>query len=154
MRVRSMSAAECKAFLEKARLGRLACSQDGRPYVVPIHFAHANNQLYAFSLEGRKIAAMRSNPQVCVLVEEHGTGREWKSVLVEGRYEELPDRLGHKLARDHAWSLLSQHASWWEPGALKPVTPDGGLASAPVFFTIHIESISGREAREIPPAGL
>ncbi|MGB3386806.1 MAG: pyridoxamine 5'-phosphate oxidase family protein [Pseudaminobacter sp.] len=148
MRVRSLSALECTKLLTSSRLGRLACAKDGFPYVVPIYFAYTRNHLYSFSMIGKKIDWMRANPQVSILVEEHGEGREWRSVIVDGRYEELPDRIGHKQERDHAWSLLSRHTDWWEPGSLKPVTPPLSSHSDHVFFRIQIEELSGREARE------
>lgn len=148
MQVRSLSMLECTRLLTEHRVGRLACAGEGQPYVVPIFFAYAENYLHAFSMPGRKIDAMRANPQVCMLVEEHGTGREWKSVVAEGRYEELPDRIGHKRERDHAWFLLSRHFDWWEPGAFKPVTAAVSGHSDHIFFRIFIERLSGREARE------
>jgi nitroimidazol reductase NimA-like FMN-containing flavoprotein (pyridoxamine 5'-phosphate oxidase superfamily) len=69
-------------------------------------------------------------------------------VIVDGRYEELPDRIGHKVQRDHAWSVLSKHVDWWEPGALKPVTPAMSDSLPHVFFRILVEKVSGREASE------
>ncbi len=149
MQVRSMTTLECTKLLDRVRLGRLACSRENQPYVVPLHFVHADNRLYGFSLAGKKIEVMRSNPQVCVLVEEHGNGREWKSVVVDGRFEEFPDQIGTKHAREHAWSLLSRHAAWWEPGTLKPADFPGPIDTQPIFFALHIERISGREAGEI-----
>jgi len=148
MLIRSLSLQECTELLTASRLGRLACARDGHPYVVPIHFIYADKNLYAFSMPGKKIEYMRSNPLVSIVVEKHEQLREWKSVVVEGRYEELPDRIGHKVQRDHAWSLLSKHANWWEPGALKPIAPPVGSRSDPVFFRILVDEISGREATE------
>ncbi len=148
MRIRTLSTLECTKLLSSSRLGRLGCAKDGYPYVVPFYFAYADTHLYAFSMVGRKIEWMRANPQISVLVEEHGQGREWRSVIVDGRYEELPDRIGHKRERDHAWSLLSRHVDWWEPGALKTVTPPLSDHSDHVFFRIWVEQLSGREAKE------
>ncbi|RWK12949.1 MAG: pyridoxamine 5'-phosphate oxidase family protein, partial [Mesorhizobium sp.] len=102
------------------RVGRLACAKDGQPYIVPFYYTYADNRLYAFSMVGKKIDWMRINPLVSVQVDEHSTARGWKSVVVDGRYEELSHRIGHEVQLDHAWSLLSKHADWWEPGALKP----------------------------------
>ena len=136
---------ECTQVLDANRLAHLACSNDGRPYIVPIYYAHADNALYAFSMPGKKIDWMRANPLVSVLVEEHKRGREWKSVIADGRYEELPDRIGQ---RDHAWSLLSKHVDWWEPGALKPVVPPMSDHSSHIFFRVLIEQLTGREAKE------
>ena len=79
---------------------------------------------------------------------EKGEAREWKSVVVDGRYEELPDRIGHKRERDHAWSLLSKHCDWWEPGGLKPIIPPESDHSPHEFFRILVEQMSGREAKD------
>lgn len=148
MWVRSLSHIECTKLLDANRLAHLACASDGHPYVVPIYYAHADNHLYAFSLPGKKVEWMRANPFVSLIVEERGRGREWKSVVVDGRYEELPDRVGMKVIRDHAWSLLSRHPDWWEPGSLKPVCPPVADHSPHLFFRIHIDEVSGREAKE------
>ena len=148
MLVRSLSTLECTKVLTQNRLGRLACTNNGQPYIVPIYFAYADNHLYAFSMPGKKIEWMRANPRVSVIVEERAQGRGWKSVIVDGRYEELPDRIGCKVQRDHAWTLLSKHVDWWEPGALKPVTPPVADHSDHVFFRIVVDQLSGREAKE------
>ncbi len=99
-------------------------------------------------MPGKKIDLMRANPKVAVVVEDHGQGRQWRSVIVDGLYQELPDRIGSKLEREHAWSLLSKHTDWWEPGALKPVAQPLSDHSPHVFFRVSIERVSGREARE------
>lgn len=148
MHIRSLSALECTRILAESRLARLACTREGKPYVVPIYFAYADSHLYAFSMPGKKIDFMRANPAVSLIVEEHGHGREWKSVIIEGRFEELPDRIGHKRERDHAWSLLSKHFDWWEPGALKLVTPPLSGHLEHIFFRVLVEELSGREATE------
>lgn len=148
MIIYTLSALECTRLLEMNRLAHLACTKDGHPYVVPLYYAYANNSLYAFSMPGKKIEWMRGCPLVSVQVDEQGKGREWRSVVVDGRYEELPDRIGHELEREHAWLLLSKHFDWWEPGALKPVTPAVSYHSAHVFFRIFVEQLSGRGAKE------
>ncbi|TJW50849.1 MAG: pyridoxamine 5'-phosphate oxidase family protein [Mesorhizobium sp.] len=148
MQIRTLSVLECSKVLASNRVGRLACSNDDQPYVVPFYYAHADNHLYAFSMPGKKIDWMRSNPLVCVQIDERGQGRGWRSVVVDGRYEELPDRIGYKAHRDHAWSVLSKHSDWWEPGALKPVIPPVSDSVPHIFFRILIEQVSGREASE------
>jgi nitroimidazol reductase NimA-like FMN-containing flavoprotein (pyridoxamine 5'-phosphate oxidase superfamily) len=54
MHIRSLSTLECTKMMSASRLGHLACVKDGRPYVVPIYFAYADNHLYAFSMPGKK----------------------------------------------------------------------------------------------------
>jgi uncharacterized protein len=54
MEVNEVAAKECKAVLEHASLGRLGCSYENRPYVIPIHFAYQDTYLYGFSTFGQK----------------------------------------------------------------------------------------------------
>jgi len=146
MIVKELSEQECKTLLKASSLGHLACARDNKPYVVPITFVFADNSIYSFSLMGQKIEWMRQNPQICLQVDDFEQGSGWKSVVVYGVYEELPDRIGSKRERDRAWSLLSEHANWWEPGGLKPVT--ASPASSHVFYRIGIERLTGRQAVE------
>ena len=146
--VKEMTRQECVAVLSACRLGRLACVCDNRPYVVPIHFVLANDHLYSFSMQGKKIDSMRTNPLVCVLVDKFAPRREWRSVIVYGRYEELPDTPQRRDEREHAWSLLQLHANWWEPGGLKPPLQPAASASSHLFYRIRIESLTGRQAIE------
>ncbi|MER8367697.1 pyridoxamine 5'-phosphate oxidase family protein [Mesorhizobium sp. M1378] len=148
MLIRTLSSLECTKLLAANRIGHLACAKDGQPYVVCFNYAYADTHLYAFSLLGKKIEWMRANPLVCAQVEEHGQGRGWRSVIVDGRFEELSDRTGHEFQRGHAWAVLSKHTDWWEPGALSPITPPVSDSTPHVFFRILVEEISGREAIE------
>lgn len=145
MIVKEMTHPECVDLLSSMRLGRLACTTvAGRPYVVPIHFAVAGSYVYSFSMPGQKLDGMRNNPSVCLLIDKiEDTG--WRSVIVNGRYEELPDEIGHKVQRDRAWSLLSKYANWWEPGSLKPATQPRSSSTNHLFYRILIEELTGRQ---------
>lgn len=148
MIVREMTAQENVSVVSAGRMARLACSHDGQPYVVPIHYAFADRHLYSFSMPGQKVEWMRSNPKVCVQVDDLSSARNWKSVVIYGAFEELADRIGTKVERERAWSLLEKHANWWEPGGLKPVLPAVASASAHLFYRIRIETMTGRQATE------
>jgi len=146
MFLRELTPAECTAVLSAARVGRLGCVHDDRPYVVPIYFAFADHHLYSFSMEGRKVAWMRQNPQVCLQVDTMHDGREWRSVVAYGCYEELPDDARWHLERKKAWQLLQRQANWWEPGVLYPVQRTNGDQAGYLYYRIRIESLTGREA--------
>ncbi|RWB51029.1 MAG: pyridoxamine 5'-phosphate oxidase family protein [Mesorhizobium sp.] len=148
MIIRTLSTLECTRLLTMHRVAHLACAKDGQPYVVPINYAYADSHLYAFSMLGKKIEWMRINPLVSLQVHEPGDRREWRSVVVDGRYEELPEGSGYEASRHHAWSLLSKHFDWWEPGGLKPDAPPVSGHSSHVFYRILVEHVSGREAKE------
>jgi uncharacterized protein len=55
MEVNEIAIEECKMVLERASLGRLGCSYENQPYVVPIHFAYEDAYLYGFSTSGQKV---------------------------------------------------------------------------------------------------
>ncbi|MFC5385838.1 pyridoxamine 5'-phosphate oxidase family protein [Aquamicrobium segne] len=141
MIITEMTRPECLELLGSQRVGSLACCREGQPYVVPITFVLDGDYLYSFSLTGQKIDWMRANPLICLQADVAGENGLWRSVVVNGRFEELPDRIGWKRARDRAWSLLSQHANWWEPGGLKPAAEG---RTPHVFYRIIIEEMTGR----------
>jgi nitroimidazol reductase NimA-like FMN-containing flavoprotein (pyridoxamine 5'-phosphate oxidase superfamily) len=82
---------EIEDLLFTRRVGHLACVVDDRPYIVPISFAYDGRAIYAHTTPGRKVDAMRSRPAVAFEIEDLGDPRRWRSVIVEGRYEELTD---------------------------------------------------------------
>ena len=96
MWIRTLSPSECTEVLASHHVARLACAKDGRPYVVPIYYAYADKALHAFSIPGKKIDWMRANPLVSMLVESQAHGRQWKSVIADGRYEALPERIARR----------------------------------------------------------
>ena len=108
MEINEMAAGECTAVLEHASLGRLGCSYENQPYVVPIHFAYDSGYLYVFSTFGQKVKWMRANPKVCVQTDHIQNQGEWVSVIVNGQYEESPEPQ-YTDERKHAGSL-SQNA--------------------------------------------
>ena len=116
-----LSRADCEAVLSANHTASLACVRDGRPYVVPISYAFSVGFIYSFSLEGQKIAWMRGNPSVSLLLVDHGSGGTWKSVVVTGSFEAFTKAPYFDNENDFAWKALSNRAEWWNPGSLKPV---------------------------------
>ena len=55
-----------EAIIHSAPVCRIALSDDGQPYVVPVSFGYADNALYFHSApRGRKLDILRKNPAVC-----------------------------------------------------------------------------------------
>ena len=108
-------------FLAGRRFGRIACANQSQPYITPFNFAYHDLHIYSFSTVGRKIEWLRANPLACVEVDEIANPREWTSVIVFGRYEELPKTVDGQTARELAYTLLHQHQLWWEPGYSKTI---------------------------------
>ena len=84
-----LSTDEIDQLLKRQSVGRLACTANDRPYVVPITYAYDGSSVYAYSGPGRKIEMMREQPLVCFEVDEVDGPSEWRSVVAEGTYEEL-----------------------------------------------------------------
>lgn len=147
MEVNEMSAQECKAVLENASLGRLGCSYENQPYVVPIHFAYDSGYLYVFSTFGQKVKWMRANPKVCVQTDQIEDQGEWISVIVSGQYEELPEPQ-YTAERKHASSLLAKHSHWWLNALGERQMRVGDKLLEPLLFRIRIHSTSGLRATD------
>ena len=56
---------------------------------MPVIYVWADGCVYVQSIEGRKIAMMRAQPHVCFEVDEYEPDGSWRSVILEGTYEEL-----------------------------------------------------------------
>lgn len=148
MFVRELSREESIELVSSNHIGRLACSRDDQPYIVPIQYAFAANRLYGFSMPGQKVDWMRANPRVCVEIDEFSGRESWKSVVIYGTYRELPDTEPGHHERLQAWSLLEKRTNWWEPGGLKPARQGVAGTSHHLFFVIEIDEMTGRAAGE------
>jgi hypothetical protein len=145
MEINEMLAEECHAFLERASIGRLGCSFENQPYVVPIYLAYESGYLYVFSTLGQKVEWMRANPKVCVQMDEIQSQSEWGSVIVNGEYEDLPEPQ-HTSERKHASALLAKRYQWWLNALGERQMRVGGKAIEPLFFRIRIQSMTGLRA--------
>jgi len=130
----------------------LACAHENQPYIVPLYFAYDGDYLYSFSTRGQKIEWMRSNPNVCVEVDEVASPQRWVSVVVFGQYEEMPDVPEWRGAREYARKkLLQRNAIWWEPAYARTIQRDTERPLAPSFYRIRIVQITGHRATHEHP---
>jgi nitroimidazol reductase NimA-like FMN-containing flavoprotein (pyridoxamine 5'-phosphate oxidase superfamily) len=128
---------EIDKVLRTHRIGRLACTVDDCPYIVPINYAYDGTFIYAFSGAGHKIDVMRRQPNVCFLVDEIDGPSTWKSVVAHGQYEEVvADR-----DRQAALSRLVHSGSG-------PVSRSPNGSNGVVVFRIRPREISGRFERQ------
>jgi uncharacterized protein len=129
-------------LLARTPLCRLACAHQEQPYVTPIHCVYHDNYLYSFSRLGQKVAWMRTNPLVCVEADELVSLQDWATVIVLGKYEELPNTPQHKVHRKRAYDLLQSRPVWWEPAYVRTVDHEKSMEL--MYFRIHIDQISGQ----------
>ena len=131
-----MTNEEIDATLRRHRVGRIGCSANDRPYVVPITYAYDGEFVYGYSSLGRKIEVMREQPLVCFEVDEIDGDIAWRSVIAEGLYEELPDG---DVRREAIRRLL--------PGEGQTVPRTLSGASRFVVFRLRLTERSGRFER-------
>ena len=142
MRIDQLSETECREILSRASIAHLGCSLNDQPYVIPIGIAYEENEIYVFSTLGQKIKWMRSNPKVCVQVDENRTQSDWASVIANGEYQELPEPQFEN-ERNHARKLLQQRHQWWLNAMAERRIGLRDEDIKPLFFRIRISSVSG-----------
>jgi nitroimidazol reductase NimA-like FMN-containing flavoprotein (pyridoxamine 5'-phosphate oxidase superfamily) len=144
MLIAPMTRSRSLELLDALRIGRLGCSRGAQPYVTPFAFARHAEHLYSFATLGRKIAWMRDNPRVCVEADRIVNRSDWQSLVIFGRYEELPATAEFLERQEFAHALLSRGADWWDPGYTKTVDAAGAERPlVPVYFRISVDEISG-----------
>ena len=147
MEISELTTEECRSLLTRASVGRLGCSFENQPYVVPIYFAYDTGYLYVFSTLGQKVKWMRLNPKVCVQTDEIQSEGQWSSVVVNGEYEELPEPQ-YAAERQQATALLAKRYHWWLNALGERQLRVGDKPIDPLFFRIRIESMSGLRAAD------
>ena len=136
--MRELTQAEIAELLGAQVVGRIGCHADGLTYVVPIIYALEGDCIYAVSIEGQKVRMMRESPNVCFEVDEYDGRGSWRSVIVQGSYEELE---GEDVAR--ALSLLTERfaARRGDGPRDRSIEADGRPT---VAFRIRIREATGR----------
>ena len=150
MLIEDMTSKECGEFLNRTGFGRLGCAVDNQAYLTPIYFAYPPDRLCGFSAAGQKIHCMRTNPKVCVEVDEVTGHFRWTSVIVRGQYQELPNTAEFASDRLAAQLGLENRILWWQTAYAAVQFHGKREPSEPLFYCIHISSMTGRRA--IPDA--
>ena len=82
--------------IKAGKIGRLGCLDREGPYVVPINYLIEGNAIYSHSLPGKKIAAMRADPRVCLQVDHIQDDLHWSSAIAFGTFEEIRNPQGRR----------------------------------------------------------
>lgn len=137
---------EIRNILTSQVLGRIACCLEGQPYIVPVTFTYDGEYIIGQSLEGRKLEILRQNPRLCFEVDVMTDMRNWKSVLVNGLFEELEGEEAQK-AREILFGKVltlmtssTVHRHEHDPEGAEIINN----RKKPVMYRIKINSISGR----------
>jgi len=141
LKVEDMTPHEMHALLQRESFGHLGCARDGRPYVVPMHYAYDGKELYFFTTQGMKTQYIDANPQVCLQVEEITDRTHWRSVMVIGRATELTS----KEEMQRAMKLITERNPSLTPAISATELDSMGRAVDIALYRITPELIDGRQ---------
>ena len=86
---RFLTELEAIELIKAGKIGRLGCVDQEGPYVVPINYMLDDGEIYSHALPGKKINAMRTEPRVCLQVDQIQDDLHWSSAIAFGRFEEI-----------------------------------------------------------------
>ncbi|MEJ7712004.1 MAG: pyridoxamine 5'-phosphate oxidase family protein [Pyrinomonadaceae bacterium] len=138
--VKEMGPKDVRLLLLKVGYGHLGCARNGRPYVIPIHYAYDERDIFIFTTEGMKTEYIEENPEVCLQVEEVQDASHWQSVIITGRAERLEKTEDSELAMQ----LISGRNPTLTPALSKMWIDNWGRANKVAIYRIHPLVISGR----------
>jgi nitroimidazol reductase NimA-like FMN-containing flavoprotein (pyridoxamine 5'-phosphate oxidase superfamily) len=144
LKVEDMPLDEMQALLQKVGFGHMGCARDGRPYVVPMHYAYDSKDLYFFTTEGMKTNYIAANDEVCFQVEEVQDRTHWRSVMVTGRAERLtkPDEI------EQAMQLITESNPTLTPAISRTQLDAWGRSNTIALYRVRPEIIDGRRTIE------
>ena len=141
-----LSDAKIQSILTSQVLGRLACTNGKQPYIVPVTYTYDGEYIYGQTCEGMKLKILRKNPIVCFEVDMMTDMRNWQSVIVFGRFEELKNKEAEK-ARDvlfgNIFSLMTS-STIHNYGHEVNGKIDDSTRVKHVMYRIKIKKITGR----------
>jgi len=137
-----MTAHDAHLLLKVLDYGHLGCARtDGRPYIVPIHYAYDEPYIYIFTTEGMKTEYIAANPQVCLQAEDVRDSKNWRSVIINGRAELLTKSED----KERAMQLITKRNPTLTPAISRMWVDAWGCANVVTIYRIHPEIISGRQ---------
>ena len=126
--------------------GRLACTDGERPYIVPVNYCYDGKYIYGQTNEGKKLSILRKNANVCFEVGVMIDNKNWQTVLVYGKFEELYGKKAEK-AKDTLYNssfyLMSHSSIHTHQHKVSGKLDDSNRKKA-IMYRINIKKITGR----------
>jgi nitroimidazol reductase NimA-like FMN-containing flavoprotein (pyridoxamine 5'-phosphate oxidase superfamily) len=147
--IRNLNKKECLQIIQNNYIGHLAYLSEKMPFVVPItyYFNKSDNNIICYSSQGRKIKAMRKNKYISLSVDEIVSVNQWRTVLIEGVFEELegPDAKYylHEFAKGVKKIMLEKEQK--EAHFINEFSSKLESEGTPIVFKILIIEITGKQ---------
>ncbi|MBN8719890.1 MAG: pyridoxamine 5'-phosphate oxidase family protein [Sediminibacterium magnilacihabitans] len=141
-----LSKEKIENILSSQVVGRLACSDGNQPYITPVTYIFDGKYIYGQSNEGKKLSILRKNPNVCFEVDVVTDMRNWQSVIIYGKFEELKDEMARNARAvlfEKVFSLMTSSTIHpHEHGVISAVDDSNRVKY--VMYRIEISKITSR----------
>ena len=115
---------------------------------MPITFYYDpdTHSITSYSSEGHKIQEMRKNTAVCLGVDEIASIANWKSVLVQGTFEELSRIDAKHMLHEFSDGVKKVIATLYgeHPKYISEFSAKIDAEEAPIVFRININELTGK----------
>lgn len=135
MNIGKLKLSDALTILHECTFGRLGCISNDEPYVLPINYYFDGKYIFSHSLPGLKIDAMRSNPRVCLQVDQIRDPYHWRSAVAYGHYDEIVDP--HQ--RESVMAELFKHIEQMTPVESKMI----GSSEKMIVYRIKLTEVTG-----------
>ncbi len=141
-----LSNTEINNILSSQAVGRIAGAADNKPYIVPVTYRFDGKYIYGQTNEGMKLELFRKNPTVCFEVDTMTDMRNWQSVVVFGKFEELAGEeasVAERILFGRIFSLMTKSTIHSQGHEVTSEVCDKTRMKQ-VIYRIHIDKITGR----------
>ncbi|MDT7827462.1 pyridoxamine 5'-phosphate oxidase family protein [Pricia sp. S334] len=150
--IKNMTTSECLQLLSENYIGRLAYISGRTPHINPITFYHDAEEkcILSYSSPGFKIQAMKKHRPVALQVDDIRSIQEWRSVLVQGNFEELEGSTAkkqlHRFAEGVQRTIAKKDGE--TPKFIQDFSSRLQERHIPIVYRIHITDIVGKSRRD------
>ncbi|CAM4230740.1 pyridoxamine 5'-phosphate oxidase family protein [Zobellia nedashkovskayae] len=146
--VKDLEISECMSLLSDNYVGHLAYIGGRSPFIVPVtyFFDAENKSIISYSAPGHKILSMRTYKHVSLQVEDIVSMFTWRSVLINGTFEELKGSTAKKCL--HTFTKGVKETIFRTKGKrlefIKDFSSKMEKEASPIVYRIHISDIIGK----------
>lgn len=134
-------------FLLSQAVGRIACTDGKKPYIVPVTYFYDGKNIIGQTNEGKKLNIMRNNPNVCFEVDAMSNMANWQSVIIDGTFSELKGAAATKARNylfNHVWPYLTSATIHSHEHGISLTGVNDSNRIKPIMFKIKIKEKTGR----------
>ncbi len=146
--IKTMEISECLELLGENYIGRLGYISGKTPHINPItYFFDAEDKcILSYSAPGYKIEAMQRHRAVAFQVDQILSIQSWRSVLVQGNFEELEGSTAkkylHRFAEGVQKTIAKKEGD--TPKFIQDFSSRLQGRKIPIVYRIHITDITGK----------